>query len=102
VNALAIYLAVEDISQVFPALTWDGMTTFSMTVQQVASFSNCTTRTAIKHMARLLELGLPIKVPDSVIPAEFSHSRRASFYALPELTEETVIAMLDRLRVRGR
>lgn len=101
-TALSVYLAIEDISSAFPLCQWDSLTVFSLSTQQLVCQANCTKPTAIKQRNKLLELGLLKKVPDSAIPIEVLKNRpryaTPNFYALPELTEQGIRAMLERLR----
>lgn len=100
-TAMAIYLAIEDIAEDFPSFQWNSMTTFSLSTQQLVCLANCTKTTVIKHRARLIELGLLTKVPSTAIPFEVRRNMRhfsGNFYALPQLTEDTVRAMLSKLR----
>jgi hypothetical protein len=100
-TAMAIYLAIEDIAEDFPSFQWNGMTVFSLSTQQLVCLANCTKTTVIKHRARLVDLGLLTKVPSNAIPTEVMQNVghfRPNFYALPLLTEDSVRAMLGKLR----
>ena len=101
-SAMAIYLAIGLVARDFVCFYWKDMPAFSLSTQQLICLANCTKPTVIKHRRRLLNTGLLYKVSIKNIPPEVLHSThpfyRNSFYALPELTEETVRAVLDRLR----
>jgi len=101
-SAMAIYLAIGLVARDFVSFYWKDMPAFSLSTQQLICLANCTKPTVIKHRRRLLNTGLLYKVSMKNIPPDVLRSThpfyRNSFYALPELTEETVRAVLDRLR----
>ena len=101
-SAMAVYLAIESVAQDFYAFDWKSMPAFSLSTQQLICLANCTKTTVIAHRKRLVNTGLLYKTPVKDVPPDVLHNThpfyRNSFYALPEMNEETVRAVLVRLR----
>ncbi len=101
-SAMAIYFAIEDIAQDYPLFEYEGMEVFSLSTQQLVCLANCSKPTVIRHRDKLVELGLLVKVSNNAVPTEVMQNIPKgvwpNFYALPELTEEVVRAMLNKLR----
>ena len=104
-SGMAVYLAIELVANDYYSFDWKGYPAFSLSTQQLICLANCTKPTIIEHRKRLLSIGLLQKIPLKDIAPDVLHSThpfyRNSFYALPELTDETVRAVLDRLRGKG-
>lgn len=102
---MAVYLGIELVANDYYSFDWKGHRAFSLSTQQLICLANCTKPTVVRHRKRLLDIGLLYKVPVNDIPQDVLHSThpsyRNSFYTLPELTEETVRAVLSRLRGKG-
>lgn len=98
--ARAVYEDFEDIAQEYHTFTWNGHQVFSLSVQELIGLSRCTKATAIKQRNRLLEVGLLAEIPRTEIPAaeKAKHPYYARFYYLPEINDELIKSVLNKLR----
>lgn len=103
-SGMAVYLGIELVANDYYSFDWKGYPAFSLSTQQLICLANCTKPTVIEHRKRLINIGLLYKIPIRDIPPDVLRSThpsyRNSFYALPEFNEETVRAVLQKLRSR--
>jgi len=102
-SAMAIYESTEDIIQDYPVFNWNGHKAFPLSIQQLLCVSSCSRSTITKNRKKLIKVGLLVQISKTDIPKAtlMKYPPYLEFYYLPELSEDLIQAVLNKLRSGG-